>query len=91
MQDARPRPKRPSIGKVVRLAIPVVRFELGIELHSRHRGAALEHRSCYPVHPVHDATIDTQDDRVRRVNLLDEAKCSTMLRTVGSEDPALNQ
>src|SRR5579862_7999056 len=57
------------VGKVGGTAIAVVRFRLHLELHDQDRLASFEHSAGDPMHAVHDPAVDTQDDRVRRVDL----------------------
>ena len=42
-----------------------------------------------PVHPVHHSPIDAKDDRIRRVNLLDESKMINYLADCGDFQAAI--
>lgn len=61
------------VGKLVWVAVPIVRLNRLIELNSIDRVATFQDCSCYPMHSVHDASVTAEDDGMGHVDFLDQA------------------
>lgn len=60
------------VRQLVGVAISVVRFQFGVELHGFDGRVPIEDRSGDPVHSIHDPAVVPEDDGVDQIDALDE-------------------
>jgi len=60
------------VGKVVGSAVSIVRFGMNVELYGPNRVTTFKKGTSDPMHSVHHSTVDAEDDRIRRINILDK-------------------